>query len=188
MATIEQLSSALIKADAAGDTVAAKAFADEIRRLKTAAPETRQNVAAEPERGFFSLPRNLAEVKADLRASPFGQVSMGTYRGLKDITDTLVKGGASALDYVLPQEKTLSSLVAPQPTRRDVVNALAEADLRRYQQLTGDSTMSEVGRFGGQVLGTLPVGSVLGSVASKIPMVPPTVVNAIKSSGFDLGV
>lgn len=35
MPTIEQLSSALVKADAAGDTVAAKAFADEIRRLKS---------------------------------------------------------------------------------------------------------------------------------------------------------
>lgn len=52
MATIEQLSSALVKADAAGDAIAAKAFADEIRLMKSAtAPvaetETRANVGAE---------------------------------------------------------------------------------------------------------------------------------------------
>lgn len=39
MATIEQLSAALVKADAAGNTADAKAFADEIRRLKSAPQE-----------------------------------------------------------------------------------------------------------------------------------------------------
>lgn len=150
--------------------------------LESPASESRQNVAAEPERrGFFSLPKNLAEAKADLRASPFGQLSMGTYRGLKDITDTLVKSGASALDYISPQ-------AVNELSRREQINALADADLKRYEQLTGDSTMAGVGRVGGQVLGTLPVGGVLGSAASKIPGVSPTVVNAIKSGGFDLGV
>jgi hypothetical protein len=39
MATIEELSAALVKADAAGNAVDAKAFADEIRRVKqTSAP------------------------------------------------------------------------------------------------------------------------------------------------------
>ena len=53
MASIEQLNSALVKADAAGDVEAAKAFANEIRRLRaetvteTPTPEVRQNVAAE---------------------------------------------------------------------------------------------------------------------------------------------
>ena len=39
MATIEQLSAALIKADAAGNTADAKALADEIRRMRTAPQE-----------------------------------------------------------------------------------------------------------------------------------------------------
>jgi hypothetical protein len=39
MATIEQLSAALIKADAAGNTADAKAFADEIRRMQAAPQE-----------------------------------------------------------------------------------------------------------------------------------------------------
>jgi hypothetical protein len=50
MATLEQLSSALTKADAAGDAIAAKAFADEIRSMRAASiaePETRANVGAE---------------------------------------------------------------------------------------------------------------------------------------------
>ncbi len=40
MATIEQLSAALVKADAAGNTADAKAFADEIRRLRATAQPT----------------------------------------------------------------------------------------------------------------------------------------------------
>lgn len=50
MATIDELSAALVKADAAGNTADAKAFADEIRRLRgTETPAgTRANVQAEP--------------------------------------------------------------------------------------------------------------------------------------------
>jgi len=39
MATIEQLSAALIKADAAGNTADAKALADEIRRMRATPQE-----------------------------------------------------------------------------------------------------------------------------------------------------
>jgi hypothetical protein len=49
MATLEQLSSALVKADAAGNTADAKALADAIRRMRT--PET----TAEPARGKAGL-------------------------------------------------------------------------------------------------------------------------------------
>ena len=47
MATIEQLSAALVKADAAGNTADAKAFADEIRRLRATAQPTQPSQPAE---------------------------------------------------------------------------------------------------------------------------------------------
>lgn len=154
----------------------------------------RQNVAAEKERGFFSLPSNLAEAKADLRKSPFGQFAMGMYRGVADVSDTLAKGGASVLDYVMPQDKTLSSLVAPQPTRRDIANAQADANLRRYQQLTGDGTVASVGRLGGNVLATLPVGgmaakplNMLAEAAPSVARFVTPVATAIESGGFRTG-
>lgn len=160
----------------------------------TAPTPERQNVAAEKERGFFSLPSNLAEAKADLRKSPFGQAAMGLYRGVADVSDTLAKGGASVLDYVMPQDKTLSGLVAPQPTRRDIVNAQADANLRRYQQLTGDGTVASMGRLGGNVLATLPVGgmaakplNMLAEAAPSVARFVTPVATAIESGGFRTG-
>jgi hypothetical protein len=47
MATIEQLSAALVKADAAGNTADAKAFADEIRRLRATAQPTQPSQPSE---------------------------------------------------------------------------------------------------------------------------------------------
>ena len=48
MATIEELSAALIKADAAGNAADAKVFADEIRRLRTQAAPAGQIPGAAP--------------------------------------------------------------------------------------------------------------------------------------------
>jgi len=160
----------------------------------TTATAKRENVTAEKERPFFSLPRNMAEVKADLRKSPFGQAAMGLYRGVADVSDTLVKGGASALDYVMPQEKTLSSLVSPQPTRRDIVDAQAAANLKRYQQLTGDGVIAGTARLGGNVLATYPVGGMVAKPLNMLAEAAPSVARfiapvatSIQTGGFNTG-
>jgi hypothetical protein len=67
MATLEQLSAALVKADAAGNAADAKAFADEIRRMR--APE----VPAAPARGsagMFDMLSAPFEMGAALAAKP----------------------------------------------------------------------------------------------------------------------
>lgn len=151
----------------------------------TAAP--RANVAAEKERGFFSLPSNMAEAKADLRASPFGQAAMGLYRGFADVSDTLAKGGASALDYVMPAE-------TGKPTLRQQADTQADANLKRYQQLTGDGIIAGTSRLGGNVLATWPVGgmaakplNMLAEAAPSVARFITPVATSIQSGGFNTG-
>lgn len=160
---------------------------DIIGYLAPAKTAERQNVAAEKERGFFSLPSNLAEAKADLRKSPFGQAAMGLYRGIADVSDTLAKGGASVLDYVMPTQ-------AGKPTLRQQADTQADANLRRYQQLTGDGTVASMGRLGGNVLATLPVGgmaakplNMLAEAAPSVARFVTPVATAIESGGFRTG-
>lgn len=57
MATIEQLSAALIKADAAGNTADAKAFADEIRRMQAAPQEFPTAPAPAPQAEVSTMER-----------------------------------------------------------------------------------------------------------------------------------
>ena len=66
MATIEQLSAALVKADAAGNAADAKAFADEIRRMRAleAPPSTRGSA------GMFDMLSAPFEMGAALAAKP----------------------------------------------------------------------------------------------------------------------
>jgi hypothetical protein len=65
MATLEQLSAALVKADAAGNAEDAKAFADEIRRMRT--PEA---PAARGQAGMFDILSAPFEMGAALAAKP----------------------------------------------------------------------------------------------------------------------
>jgi hypothetical protein len=65
MATLEQLSAALVKADAAGNTADAKAFADEIRRMR--APEA---PAARGQAGMFDILSAPFEMGMSLAAKP----------------------------------------------------------------------------------------------------------------------
>lgn len=81
MATIEQLNSALIKADAAGNTDDARALAGAIRQMRAAAPDT-------PPAREMSLGESAM------------QIPQGIVRGFQDVTDTGFNAGAKALDYL----------------------------------------------------------------------------------------
>jgi hypothetical protein len=97
MATYEQLSSALVKADAAGNVDDARAFAAEIRKLKTTsseAPASRTNVKDE---SFLrsQFRRGVLEPAAEVLAT--GQ---GVSKGIGDIMfggQRLVGQGLQAL-------------------------------------------------------------------------------------------
>lgn len=81
----------------------------------------------------------------------FMQVPMGIYKGFKDVTDTLFKGGASAIDTL-----------AGTKTREAVNQAAAQADAE-YQRVYGDSTLASGGRLVGNIAATAPVGAVVAA-------------------------
>jgi hypothetical protein len=68
MATLEQLSAALVKADAAGNTADAKAFADEIRRMRAA--QAPVEAPARGRAGMFDILSAPFEMGAALAAKP----------------------------------------------------------------------------------------------------------------------
>ena len=93
MATIEELSAALIKADAAGNAVDAKAFADEIRRVKqTSAPAVSEIPQA---RGFAGMA---------------GDVLAGAVRGAGSIGATLIRPFETAEENAVRRQQMTEAL------------------------------------------------------------------------------
>ena len=99
----------------------------------------------------------------------FMQMPMGVYKGFKDVTDTLIKGGASAVDYL-----------AGTNTRANVDEAAAQS-ARDYVRTYGGSDLAAGGRLIGNVAATFPVGGVL---AAPFRGAAPEVAAALQSGGF----
>lgn len=169
MADIKQLESALIKADAAGDADAARAFAAEIRRMR-AEPVTEMPVD-EPGK-LSSLGAGLGKGVGDVVLGAQGLIGKGLQKTglLESAGDWLVKDAAAG-------RERMASDVAPYKAANPLT--------------TG------AGEIGGNVLATLPVGGILGkgvtAVAPALTRVgvsaPVTsgLSNALATSGFRAG-
>lgn len=166
MADIQQLERALVKADAAGDVEAAKAFAAEIRKMRAApAPAPAQVQAPKPE------------------ASTTRKTLEGAALGVSDIGNTV-------LNFVTSPLAKASPAVAQW-------NRTRNADFDALTEQNADSTAFKVGRIGGNVAATLPVGGVLGAGAraaapalARVGVSAPvaaSVANALATSGFRAG-
>jgi len=99
----------------------------------------------------------------------FMQIPTGIYRGVKDVTDTLFKGGASALDY------------AAGTNTRAAVDAAAAQSNAAYDQTYGGSNLALTGRYAGNIGATLPVGGVL---AAPFRTLAPEAAIALQTGGF----
>lgn len=162
MADIQQLERALVKADAAGDTEAAKAFASEIRRMR-AAPAAAPSPKEEP-----GVLRKAAE---------------GAALGISDIGNTVLNVVTAPIGKVLPSVAQW--------------NRTRNADFEAITEQNNESTAFKVGRVGGNVAATLPVGGVLGAGAraaapalARVGVSAPVVnalANALASGGFRTG-
>jgi len=163
MATIEQLSSALVKADAAGDAMAAKAFADEIRKMQ---------MAKEPE---VSPRRQMVEAETRRVAAPFAGFSKGVgdimFGGQRLIGKGLEAVGAAETGRALMEDAA----------RRQ---AEQEAFIAPYKQAA--PTLTGAGELTGQVVGTLPVGGVIARGVGAIPGAAP-LAQSIRTGGFSTG-
>jgi hypothetical protein len=136
MANIDELSAALVKADAAGNAADAKAFADEIRRVRqipTAAP-----VSEIPsERGFAGMA---------------GDVLAGAVRGAGSIGATLM-----APFDVIAQARGKESTFIPgrlDDRRQQMTQGLATMGA------DPESTAFALGKVGTEIAGTLPFGGI----------------------------
>jgi hypothetical protein len=102
------------------------------------------------------------------------QAPAGIYRGVKDVTDTLIKGGASAVDYL-----------AGTNTRASVDEAAARS-AREYEQTYGKSAIAGGGRLAGNIVATAPVGAVIAAPLKMAGVAAP-IVESVASSGFRTG-
>lgn len=99
----------------------------------------------------------------------FMQIPMGVYKGFKDVTDTMLKGGASAVDY------------ATGANTRAALDAAAAQQNADYERTYGGSNLAATGRLAGNIGATLPVG---GALAAPFRAVAPEVATALQTGGF----
>ena len=99
----------------------------------------------------------------------FMQIPMGVYKGFKDVTDTMLKGGASAVDY------------ATGANTRAALDAAAAQQNADYERTYGGSNLAATGRLAGNIGATLPVS---GALAAPFRAVAPEVATALQTGGF----
>ena len=173
MATYEQLSSALVKADAAGNVDDARAFAAEIRKLKTTsseAPASRTNVGDES-----FLRSRVLQPAAEVLAT--GQ---GISKGIGDIMfggQRLVGQGLQALGA----QETGQALMQDAARRK----AMEEANLAKYREVAPGAV--PVGEFVGQTVATLPVGGLIGKGLQAVSPALAPLAQSVRTGGFSTG-
>jgi len=96
--------------------------------------------------------------------SPF----VGAYRGLQDITDTAYIAATEALGIKGAREESARQKA-------------------QFEQQYGGVAGAEVGRVGGQVVGTLPVGGAIAAPLAKFVPAAAPLAQAIRTGGFSTG-
>jgi len=165
---------------------------------ETAAKAAPAAVAAAPEapaRGFAgdftdAFVRGVKETPKNLAALP-----AGILRGVTDVTDTAALLGARGLDYMSPREQTLSTLVTGKPPSREA-DIQASIDRRKAQYTAdyGDRLPADIGRVGGQILATLPIGGLAAAPVKAVAEMAPSlarfltpVATSLETGGFRTG-
>ena len=167
MANIEQLSAALIKADAAGNADDARALAGEIRKMQAAPAPAQQGV--------------LSQVGQSL-----GDVAAGALRGFGSIGTTISGLTIDPLARATGLDKTgVGEVLGLGKTMKERRQGM-DAGLANLGANT-DSNSYTVGRIGGEVAGTLGAGPALG-LGAKAAGVAAPLANALASSGMSTGV
>jgi hypothetical protein len=97
-------------------------------------------------------------------------LTMGGARGIKNVIDT----GAELLSNLGGKDEA---------ARVKQMNAQGQKD---FEKNYGNLPLSSVGKFGGEVVSTLPVGGAFGKIAEGLKA-SPAVVNALRSGGMSTG-
>lgn len=168
MANRDQLYTALRNADAAGDVEGARKLAAYIKALPAES-------AGKPE----------TSIGQDI-VTGAKNAAMGFGRGVKDVIDTGAQLLSSGFDKLAGTNEG------------DRVRQMNEAGQDEFKRDYGDSTAASIGRVGGNIAATLPVGGILGNtvkgVAGAVGGVAPAagqtlgaLGNALATSGMRAG-
>lgn len=166
MATLEQLSAALVKADAAGNTEDARAFAAEIRKMRASETQPKEKPS------FGSM------LKEEVMGSVPVQTALGALRGAGSIGATL----KAPFDYAEQGIASLMGADMPAPDRR---TAMTEA--LHGMGAKPESIPFQVGKIGTEIAGTLGTGQALAGGLSAIPQVAqraPGFIQAVRTAGM----
>ena len=158
MATLEQLSAALIKADAAGNTADAKAFADAIRQMQAApsgAGIPGPRMAAPEESSFYQKARELVSPTVEA----LGAVGGGAWGSVGGPLGTLAGAGLgyAGAKELLKFADTMAGQGGPKET-------LPQAAARQAQTALEGATMEAGGRVIARVIAPL-IGKAAGAIA-----------------------
>jgi len=173
MATIEELSAALVKADAAGNSSDAKAFADEIRKMKAQPIEKPQT----------SLMQDIKQGAGNFLA--------GGVRGAGSIGSTLISAGDLYSRVTNPQVATahaqrgigLSNMASDVMASDKERRALMDQGLQTIGAQP-ESLLFKTGKLAGEIAGTAGTG---GAIAKGLGLakVSPQLLSAIRTGGFN---
>jgi hypothetical protein len=191
MATIEELSSALIKADAAGNAADAKALADAIRNMRSSEGMPKTRTAAQD---------TAAEMKTATTAREAFDISQKNFRGNIDaagraaLSKTIGTGG-NIVEFVGKGVEALGGKQTGQQIQKAGKNVPALAD----EVLVGENrarypAATSMGGLASDVAITMPIGGIVGAGLKAIaPYVPSVarfitpVAESISTGGFRTG-
>lgn len=179
MATIEELSAALVKADAAGNTADAQVLADAIRQMR-AAPAMPATPTASAQTGADMIPgpRKDQNIFATIGA-PIQAVSEGIIKGGGNV----MFGGQQLLGMGLEK---LGATEAGRALIQDALRRRAETEARVAPFKQEYPTATGAGELGAEIAATLPVGGALAAPLKAIPAAAP-LAQAIRTGGFSTG-
>lgn len=170
MADIKQLERALVNADAAGDAGAAKAFADEIRKMRA----TTQEPAVNPQAARDAQAKEGVSDSAVVGAlaglgSGVGRVAMGAQHYIGKGLDAIGadKAGQWLVDDAAKGRAKLKGEVDPYKEKSPIA--------------TGG------GELTGEIVATLPVGGMLAKGVRAVAPAATGFANALASGGFTTG-
>ena len=155
--------------------------------------------------GVMALNKNLASLPA------------GVLRGVTDVTDTATLLGARGLDYLVPRgqvpdvnaprgpsKRTGLNMImpsapvvvpeAPETTREEDIQASIDRRKAQYNEMWGDQAPADVGRLGGQIVATLPIGGAVAAPLKAAANMAPSlakfltpVAKSLETGGFQTG-
>jgi hypothetical protein len=155
--------------------------------------------------GVMALNKNLASLPA------------GVLRGVTDATDTAALLGARGLDYLVPRgqvpdvnaprgpsKRTGLNMImpsapvvvpeAPETTREEDIQASIDRRKAQYNEMWGDQAPATIGRVGGQIGVTLPIGGAVAAPLKAVAEMAPSlakflmpVAKSLETGGFQTG-